>query len=966
MPLRWTHPPDPVGSARGSSSSARHEKEHGTAHPPEEASGIAPEPLHGRPDTSHARSPLSRRARLLGVLACAAAVLACEALVFRHLFQYGVSNIWYADGATQHFPAFLYFHEWLTAVLNGHGANYGMWSWRLGMGADVLTTLSYYICDPFALIGLLFPVHLLEYVYEGLFFLRVLCAGLAGYLYLRTMKATRLAAIAGTLVYTFAGFALQAGLKHPYFVDAMIWFPLILLGTELVLARRRWYLLVGAIFLAAVSNFYFFYQLGIVAIIYAVARYLEITERGQRLRRLAREGLRVAGWYLLGTALAAASLVPMVLAVLASSRSANHYSIALFCDARTYCIYLVSLISAFPGGLGGGFAVIGILAAIVVFLRRSNGALRVMLVAFVLFAISPFFGSMFNGFSFASYRFYFMAGLFLGAAVAAVLSDPAPLTLTEIAVTGVGIVALWMLEGWACSQVGYDPALVYTQIRLGAFAWALLAAERLTCFRLVGQDETAPWRRLASTALRVGVVALLVAGISASGTANYSKQHSDTLSGYLPIGTALARYQNDAGTLISSSLHPTALQRVDKQQGAFLSDLEESHNNDPLVQRFAGLDFYYSVMDDGQHEYLKGLVDRSKRFAYDFQGLDDRAALDTLAGVKYYIAPAEGASYVPYGFVRSSTLGTETVYTNRYALPVGYVYHSVVTSETYAALSPLGKQQSLLQGVVLADGQAPKVPRIQPVTGTTEVTYTLTPSKGLTWNTASRSVTAKKAGATADLSFTSVPNAELYVEMTGIRYLNDNRLHIGASTTGARKVQWFISNTGNQYWGGNTLLINLGYFAHGTTRARIVIVEKRHLTYNALKVIAIPMTHYAEQVGALAAEGMRDVKVGADTLSGTVTSHGSGVLFLSVPYNTGWSATVDGRPARTMRANVGFTGIAVSSGTHRVVLRYVTPGLRIGELVSLLALLVAVALAVRNEMRLAAARRDATDGGGNG
>src|SRR5664280_319181 len=133
----------------------------------------------------------SRRGRLIGLAACSALLLVCGALVFRYLFQYGVSNIGRIDGSSQNFPAFVYVHDWFTAVLSGHGGDFGMWSWRLGLGSDTLGSLSYYVADPFALIALLFPAHLLEYVYEALLFLRILCAGLAGSLYLRNIRATR-------------------------------------------------------------------------------------------------------------------------------------------------------------------------------------------------------------------------------------------------------------------------------------------------------------------------------------------------------------------------------------------------------------------------------------------------------------------------------------------------------------------------------------------------------------------------------------------------------------------------------------------------------------------------------------------------------------------------------------------------------------------------------------------------------
>jgi uncharacterized membrane protein YfhO len=237
----------------------------------------------------------------------------------------------------------------------------------------------------------------------------------------------------------------------------------------------------------------------------------------------------------------------------------------------------------------------------------------------------------------------------------------------------------------------------------------------------------------------------------------------------------------------------------------------------------------------------------------------------------------------------------------------------------------------------------------------------------MTWDASSRTVTVGKAGAVADLTFAPVADAELYVEMTGVTFGSGVRLRVGAQSDGPLKVHSMPSPASGYYYGDRTALINLGYFPNGATHARISFLEKTDVHYSSLHVIAVPMTSYAGQVATLAAEGMRNVKVASDALSGDVTSHGDGVLLLSVPYSTGWTATVDGAPARTFTANVAFTGIAVADGTHHVKMRYETPGMRAGIIVSLLALAVAAALVFLTEKRLAAAhdrapRRVSEDG----
>jgi hypothetical protein len=60
-----------------------------------------------------------------------------------------------------------------------------------------------------------------------------------------------------------------------------------------------------------------------------------------------------------------------------------------------------------------------------------------------------------------------------------------------------------------------------------------------------------------------------------------------------------------------------------------------------------------------------------------------------------------------------------------------------------------------------------------------------------------------------------------------------------------------------------------------------------------------------------------------------------GYAVLLDEWTRGWSATVDGTAVHLERADVVFRAVAVPAGAHRVEMRYRTPGLRTGALLSL-------------------------------
>ena len=49
------------------------------------------------------------------------------------------------------------------------------------------------------------------------------------------------------------------------------------------------------------------------------------------------------------------------------------------------------------------------------------------------------------------------------------------------------------------------------------------------------------------------------------------------------------------------------------------------------------------------------------------------------------------------------------------------------------------------------------------------------------------------------------------------------------------------------------------------------------------------------------------------------------LLHFTIPYDAGWRAAVDGQPVPLERVNIGFTGLPLSAGEHRVELHYRQP-----------------------------------------
>ena len=79
-------------------------------------------------------------------------------------------------------------------------------------------------------------------------------------------------------------------------------------------------------------------------------------------------------------------------------------------------------------------------------------------------------------------------------------------------------------------------------------------------------------------------------------------------------------------------------------------------------------------------------------------------------------------------------------------------------------------------------------------------------------------------------------------------------------------------------------------------------------------------------------------------LIGTVETDQSGTLFLSVPYDKGWTVKVDGEEVESYKIFDTFTAIDLSAGTHEITMNYFPVGLLPGMIISISAVAILVLL----------------------
>lgn len=121
------------------------------------------------------------------------------------------------------------------------------------------------------------------------------------------------------------------------------------------------------------------------------------------------------------------------------------------------------------------------------------------------------------------------------------------------------------------------------------------------------------------------------------------------------------------------------------------------------------------------------------------------------------------------------------------------------------------------------------------------------------------------------------------------------------------------------------------------------VAERRQILGNG---VVVP----DEKLESLSALGEGAVETSSSlepegTITGTVSTEGSAIIRLSVPYSQGWVLTVDGERVDTFRVDFGFVGFVVGEGVHSIEASYEVPGLALGVVLASVGLATGVVVA---------------------
>lgn len=340
--------------------------------------------------------------------------------------------IFFGDFNVQQIPFYQHCHEMVRS-----GQFFG-WDWQTDLGSNFIGSYSFYLLgSPFFWITLLFPTSFVPYLMGPLLILKFACAALTGYIFIRRFTARPESAVIGGLLYSFSGFSVY-NIFFNHFHEAIIVFPLLLAAMEKFMAEKSRGPLIFAVFLAALTNYFFFFGMVVFVVIYWAVRMLSGSFK-----------FKVSEFFImlfecvLGLLLAAGILLPTVLEVIQNNRLSSIMSgwgSVLYGKEQIFlnvleCFFFPPDLPArpvfFPGAdvkwssLGGWLPLFGMTGVIAWLKSEKKGSwLRRILVISIFMALVPGLNSVFSMLNTSYYaRWYFMPILLMCLATATALED---------------------------------------------------------------------------------------------------------------------------------------------------------------------------------------------------------------------------------------------------------------------------------------------------------------------------------------------------------------------------------------------------------------------------------------------------------------------------------------------------------------------------------------------------------------
>lgn len=799
---------------------------------------------------------------------------------------FGNRSLIIVDGLHQYMP---FFSEYQEKLQNGSSLLY---TWDIGLGSNFISLLSYYLSSPLNLIIALFQKEDLNAVVSFLLCLKIAISGLCFSIFLvkkREGKKNPFLVIAFSTGYALNNLVIGYS-WNVMWMDAIMILPIIILGLELLIEKKDIRLYTLSLFYALYCNYYISFMICIFVCIWF------LISSHKSVWNFIKNGLLFAFSSVLSAAMAAVLLMPAYAGIMKTASAERNlpgwtFYTTMWDILEAHMIGVEPITNqVFDGGVNLYCGILAVFAMLIYLVASKDSVIkRIKYVIVLAFFLLSFNTEILN---YIWHGFHNQYGIpnrfaFLYIFCILVMAYEGLRYVHKIDKKKIAIAYFIFLGGIAAIYYLAD-----SKLNIFCYVGSILLLGLY--FVLINLNKEAKIRKkwLHQTLSICFIIELLVnagIGFACTGSINIDNFFDDTA----------------AIEAVKESLDETddSFYRIDLMRSNMID--EATWHNLRSIGTFGSTTLGSMVTTMGRLGFYTGANE------YLYHGATPLT--NSILGVKYVLV-REG-DFNTTSFAYKDTIEGIEVYENQYTLPIGFVVPSQIrdwdirngnqfdVQNEFAYLTT--GYDNVFQELDLSCNIAGANCSVTSTGDGSNISYTRLESNGVQ----------------VSVSFLVGEDMDLYVNCRGSE-IKKLRLSVDGVERAYDRYQLQTFHVG-EVFAGQTVIITYEMNDGGSTEGTL-----------SFKAAAFQQDVFENMYNVLQENTLQNISYTDNQISAIIDNKEDGVLFTSIPYDTGWTAYVDGEQVDTEAIGEGFLGISLSAGSHEVELRYQVEGLKNGAMIT--------------------------------
>ena len=814
------------------------------------------------------------------------------------LYPFGGNQIMIIDSWHQYYPILQELHSKL------QNFDSIFYTWQSGMGSNFFVMIGYYAMSPINLLSILVPS---EFLREFMLFATIFKIALAGSffaIYIQALhKRNDMSIVLFGLFYAFSGF-LMGYYWDIMWLDAVALLPLVILGLHRLMDEGKWRLFSITLAITLISNFYTAYFVCLFVAFYFFVLFTQKSQ-GKNFKNFLYQFAKVGAASLLGIGLSALTLLPIVYGMSRAYglQSGNpkvlttyHAMIDIFNNllANIKPTVLDGLPNIQSGMLPLMFFLLYFaVKSIPIRNKVSNGLLMAFLFLSMNLNMLNFF---WHGFHFPNqvpFRFSFLVSFVLITLAYEAFTHLKDIDTKPLTTLAFGFIA-YLLVSEKLYKDTFDFKVFYVSILyIGLYLIVLIAwlNKRITTGLLM--------------------VLLLCIGLSEYG-----------LSAFKATETASNSARGDYPT--QNIAVQKALEDMRKQDSGFYrAEMFPLYSaNDPILYGYPGITQFSSTANSKINYYLKDFGLSADPGSNSVKYLPAPPFVSGMLSIKYMLSKNDAIPMPNSAYTEMGKYDGLTLLRSNYPMPMGIVADNPIETFDIGNINPFEVHTSYLKEALGRDISIYEtIPLSSEAYSNIERTNI---EQDLRYNY--RNQDPGQVGR-ATVGFTAPEAGQYY----------------GYMLNGSKEVTLTVNGSSRMYETPRGVLMDLGFIEENSAISFDFELAAQASGFFDIAIVRLDIPSYESAYNEIIVNRFDVIDYSSTLVEGLVTSSKAGNLILSIPYDPGWKATVNGLKVQPTHLKEGLMMIPITEGSYSLRLSFIPHGFVAGIGISSFSLLIFIA-----------------------